>query len=162
MSNRIYLAWIDGFGTTTNGAVVGNLDVPLTERSNVHGGLQAMPYSYANNLKTSEATLTLARRDWTAEGVTKLVLWFRGDAANAAERMFVALNGTAVVYHDDASATQTTGWTEWVIDLSATGGFAGVNLTNVTTITIGFGTKNAPAAGGGAGTMYFDDIRLIR
>ena len=45
-SNRIYLAWIDGFGTTTNGAVVGNLDVPLTERGNVHGGFQAMPYLY--------------------------------------------------------------------------------------------------------------------
>jgi hypothetical protein len=160
-SNRIYLAWIDGFGTTTNGAVVGNLDVPLTERSNVHGGLQAMPYSYDNNLKTSEATLTLARqRDWTTEGVTKLSLWFRGDGANAAERMFVAVNGNAVAYHDDASVTQVTGWTEWVIELQT---FAdqGVNLTNVNTITIGFGTRNAPAAAG-TGTMYFDDIVLIR
>ena len=35
------------------------------------------------------------------------------------------------------------------------------NLANVNTIAIGFGTKNAPAAGG-PGTMYFDDIRLIR
>jgi len=160
-SNRIYLTWIDGFGTTTNGAVVGNLDVPLTERSNVHGGLQAMPYSYDNNLKTSEATLTLAsQKDWTKEGVTKLSLWFRGDGANAAERMFVAINGNAVAYHDDASVTQVTGWTEWVIDLQA---FAdqGVNLTNVNTITIGFGTRNAPTAGG-TGTMYFDDIALIR
>ncbi len=157
-SNRIYLAWIDGFGTTTNGAVVGNLDVPLTERGNVHGGSQAMPYSYDNNLKTSEATLTPAKRSWTEQGVTKLALWFRGDAANTAERIFVALNGTAVVYHDDPAATQATGWTEWVIDLQA---FAGVDLTNVTTITIGFGTKNAPVAGG-TGQMYFDDIRLVR
>jgi hypothetical protein len=158
-SNRIYLVWIDGFGTLTNGAVVGNLEVPLTERGNVHGGLQAMPYTYDNNLKTSEATLTLApaKRDWTRQGVTKLSLWFRGDTANAAERMFVALNGNAVVYHDDASATQITGWTEWVIDLAA----FGVDLTNVSTITIGFGTKNSPAAGG-TGTMYFDDIRLVR
>ncbi|MHC4703096.1 MAG: LamG domain-containing protein [Planctomycetota bacterium] len=157
-SNRVYLAWIDGFGTTTNGAVVGNLDIPLTERGNVHGGLQAMPYSYDNNLKTSEATLTLATRDWTEQGVTKLSLWFRGDSANAAERMFVALNGNAVVYHDDPAATQMTGWNEWVIDLTA---FAGVDLTNVNTLTIGFGTKNSPAAGG-TGTIYFDDIRLIR
>ena len=160
-SNRVYLAWIDGFGTTTNGAQVGNLDVPLTERSNVHGGLQAMPYLYDNNLKTSEATLTLtSQRDWTAAGVTKLSLWFRGDGANAAERMFVALNGNAVAYHDDPAVTQTAGWTEWVIDLQA---FAdqGVDLTNVNTITLGFGTKNSPAAGG-SGKMYFDDIRLIR
>jgi len=72
--------------------------------------------------------------------------------------MFVALNGTSVVYHDDASATQTTGWNQYVIDLQA---FTGVNLTNVNTITIGIGTKDSPAAGG-TGTMYFDDIALIR
>jgi len=68
-----------------------------------------------------------------------------------------------VVYHDDASATRLSGWNEWVIDLSAFGGF-GVDLTNVNTITIGIGTKNpgAPGPGGGQGTMYFDDIRLYR
>jgi len=40
----------------------------------------------------------------------------------------------------------------------------GVDLTNVNTITIGFGAKGpgAPGAAGGAGTMYFDDIRLIQ
>jgi hypothetical protein len=99
-------------------------------------------------------------RDWADEGVTKLVLWFRGGSANAAERMFVALNGNAVVYHDDQNAAQATGWTAWVIDLTL---FAdqGVDLTNVDTITIGFGTKNSPAAGG-SGQMYFDDIRLAR
>ena len=95
-------------------------------------------------------------RDWTEAGVTKLSLWFRGASGNAAERMFVAL-GNAVVYHDDPAATQITGWNEWVIDLTA----FGVDLTNVNSITIGVGTKGSPAAGG-AGTMYFDDIRLAR
>ena len=157
-SNRIFDKWIDGFGTTTNGALVGNDLPPYAEQSIIHGGTQSMPYLYDNTNKTSEATLTLVYpKDWTEEGVTKLSLWFRGAAANAADRMFVAL-GNAVVYHDDGSATQMTGWNEWVIDLTA---FAGVNLTNVNTITIGVGTRNSPAAGG-AGTMYFDDIRLLR
>ncbi|MHC4496850.1 MAG: hypothetical protein ACYSYM_13620, partial [Planctomycetota bacterium] len=73
---------------------------------------------------------------------------------------FVAADGIVIVYHDDASVTQITGWNRWVVDLQA---FAdqGVDLTNVNTITIGFGTKGSPAAGG-PGTMYFDDIRLIR
>jgi hypothetical protein len=118
-----------------------------------------MPYFYDNNLKTSEATLTLVYpRDWTAEGVTKLSLWFRGASANAADRMYIALNGNAVVYHDNATATQIGQWKQWLIDLQA---FAdqGVNLANVNTITIGIGTKGSPAAGG-TGTMYFDDIRL--
>jgi hypothetical protein len=72
--------------------------------------------------------------------------------------MFVALNGTAVVYHDDSAVTQIGKWTEWSIDLQQ---FAdqGVNLTNVNTVTIGFGTKNSPTAGG-SGQMHFDDIRL--
>ncbi|MFH1717970.1 MAG: hypothetical protein ABIF19_11500, partial [Planctomycetota bacterium] len=144
-----------------NGALVGNDMPPYAEQTVVHSGSQSMPYAYDNNLKTSEATLTLVYpRDWTAEGVTKLSLWFRGVSANSAEKMFVALNGNAVAYHDNPAATQISGWSQWVIPLQA---FAdqGVNLTNVNTITIGIGTKNSPAAGG-AGTMYFDDIRLIR
>jgi hypothetical protein len=158
--NRIFDKWVDGFGTTTNGALVGNDLPPYAETTIVHGGAQSLVYRYDNNLKTSEATLTLAYpRDWTAEGVTRLVLWFRGAPANAADRMFVALNGTSVVYHDDASATQLTGWNEWVIELQE---FAGVNLTNVNTIAIGIGAKGSPAVGGGTGTVYFDDIWLVR
>jgi hypothetical protein len=158
-SNRVFDKWIDGFGTTTNGALVGNDLPPYAEQTIVHGGAQSMPYVYDNNLKTSEATLTLVYpRDWTAEGVTRLSLWFRGSSGNSAERMFIALNGNSVVYHDDASATQIAGWTEWVIDLTD---FTGVALTNVNTITIGFGTKGSPVAGG-SGQMYFDDIQLRR
>ncbi len=161
-SNRIFDKWIDGFATpTTNGALVGNEMPPYAEQTIVRGGIQSMPYAYDNNLKTSEATLTLVwPRDWTAEGVTKLSLWFRGATSNSAERMFVALNGTAVVYHDDPAVTKMRGWNEWVIGLQA---FAdqGVNLASVNTIAIGFGTKGSPA-GGGSGKMYFDDIRLIK
>ncbi|MHC4495816.1 MAG: LamG-like jellyroll fold domain-containing protein, partial [Planctomycetota bacterium] len=158
-SNRIFEAWIDGFGTTDNGALVGNEMPPYAEQTVVHGGIQSMPYAYDNNLKTSEATMTLVYpRDWTEESVTKLSLWFRSASGNAAERMFVALNGGAPVYHDDPAVTQTGSWTEWVIDLAA----FGVDLTNVNSITIGVGTKNSPAADGGTGTMYIDDIRLIR
>ncbi len=159
-SNRIYKKWIDGYGTTTNGAMVGNLDVPLTQRSNVHGGGQAMPLSYDNNRKFSEATLALAAgRDWTREGVANLSLWFRGATTNAAEKMYVVLNGTAVVYNNDTTLTQKTGWTPWVIPLQQ---FVGVNLSNVTSITIGFGTRGNTTVVGGTGQMYFDDIRLYR
>jgi len=157
--NRIFDKWIDGFGTTTNGALVGNDLPPYAEQNVVRGGAQSMIYRYDNNLKTSEATLTLDwPRDWTEQGVTRLSLWHIGDIGNAAERMFVDLNGAAVVYHDNPDVALINGWTEWVIDLTA---FAGLDLTNINTITIGFGTKNSPAAGG-TGTMYFDDIRLYR
>jgi hypothetical protein len=161
-SNRIFDKWIDGFGTTTNGAVVGNALPPYAERTIVHGGAQSMPYAYDTNLKSSEATLTLVpARDWTAQGVTSLSLWFRGASTNGAERMYVALNGTAVVYNTETSLTQKGAWTQWVIPLQQ---FAdlGVNLTNVTSISIGFGTKGNTTTAGSTGKMYFDDLRLYR
>jgi hypothetical protein len=160
-SNRIFDKWIDGYATrTTNGALIGNEFPPYAETTIVHGGAQSMPYSYDNNLRTSEGTMTLVKpRDWTQAGVTKLSLWFAGNQANDAENMYVALNGNAVVYHDNQNVTQLNSWTQWIIDLKT---FAdqGVNLTSVNTITIGFGTKNSPAAGG-SGKMYLDDIRLF-
>ncbi len=154
-SNRVYLTWIDGFGSATNGSQAGNLDPPFM--SDGRSGAQAMPVSYDNAGKTSEVTRTLtSTKDWTEYGVTKLVVWFNGDSANAPERMFVAL-GDSVVYHDDPSVTQVGTWTEWVIDLTD---FTGVDLANVSSITIGFGTRNAPSPTGGTGTVLIDDIRL--
>jgi len=158
-SNRIYLTWIDGFGTTTNGSQAGNLNPPFMSLG--HNGGQAMPLGYDNAGKTSEATMTLtSKKDWTEYGVTKLSIWFRGDSANAPDRIFVAL-GDAVAYHPDDAATQKYGWNELVIDLSE---FAnqGTDLSNVPSIILGLGTRNAPLPGGGTGTVQFDDIRLIR
>jgi len=159
-SNRIYLAWIDGFDNPAiNGSVVGHENPPLTEQTIVHSGNQSMPMAYDNAVGKSEATLTLtSNRDWTVKGVNTLTIWFRGSEGNAAENLYVALNNSAVVTNDNPDAALATAWTEWVIPLQT---FAdqGVNLANVTSITLGLGNRSNPAAGG-AGMMYFDDIRL--
>ncbi|KPK38885.1 MAG: hypothetical protein AMJ65_12260, partial [Phycisphaerae bacterium SG8_4] len=42
--NRIFDKWIDGFGTLTNGALVGNDLPPYAERTIVHSGAQSMNY----------------------------------------------------------------------------------------------------------------------
>ena len=78
--DRIFEAWLDGWDNPTiNGALVGYADPPFTEQTIVHGGDQAMPLFYDNNLKYSEATFPLTTtRDWTRQGVTTLSLWFRG------------------------------------------------------------------------------------
>jgi len=119
-----------------------------------------MPFWYDNSiLMYSEVQKTLTYpRDWTENGINTLTIWFHGDPANAAEPMYVALNGSAVVTHDNPNAAQIDTWTQWTIDLQV---FAdqGVNLADVNTIAIGFGDKNNPLAGG-SGMMYFDDIRL--
>ena len=75
--------------------------------------------------------------------------------------MYVALNGTAVVYHDNPAAAQINKWTQWVIPLQTFTNL-GVNLSNVTSVTIGLGTRGNTTVAGGAGKMYFDDIRLNR
>ncbi len=172
--NQIWFTWKDGLGYGTPGtqdyyagngtgsAVGDDTTGSFTEETIVHGGSQSMPLFYDNSiLRYSEAEMTLTYpRDWTENGISTLSIWFRGDSANAAETLYVALNGSAVVNHDNPDAAQITTWTQWNIDLQA---FAdqGVNLANVNTIALGLGNKKNPVAGG-SGTMYFDDIRLYR
>jgi hypothetical protein len=159
-SNRIYLAWADGFDNPeTNGSVVGYADAPFAEQANVHSGNQSMPFEYNNAVGKSEATLTLTYpRDWTENGVNTLTIWYIGNVDNAAETMYVVLNNSAVATNDNLDAAQIDVWTQWDIDLQL---FAdqGVNLPFVNTITLGFGNRSNPAAGG-AGMVFFDDIRL--
>jgi len=176
--NEIWWAWKDGLGYVEHGtepAYIGNgtgsavgneTTASYTEETIVHGGRQSMPLFYDNNKqgysKYSEAELTLSHpRDWTENDVNTLTLWLIGDPGNAAEPLYVALNGTAVVYNDNTDAAQIAVWTQWTIDLQA---FAdqGVDLTNVNTIAIGLGTKGNMTTPGGTGKMFFDDIRLYR
>jgi hypothetical protein len=155
-SNRIFLAWIDGFDNpAVNGSVVGYANPPFAEQTIVNSGSQSMPFAYDNTVGKSEATLSLtSNRDWTVKGVSTLTIWYRGNTSNAAETMYVMLNGSAGVDNDNPDAATINNWTEWNIDLQA---FAdqGVNLANVTSITLGLRSVT-----GGTGMLYFDDIRL--
>jgi hypothetical protein len=181
--NQIWYSWHDGLGygvpgidpyfagNGTGAAVGDETTASFTEETIVYNGLQSMPVVYDNKKqgysKYSEVDLTLRsdRRNWTAEGFVELSLWFRGDPANAAEPLYVAIANTtgapAVVVHDDPAATTTNTWTQWIIPLQA---FAdqGINLTNVDKIAIGLGTQGNITTPGGSGKMYFDDIRLNR
>jgi hypothetical protein len=167
-SNRIYLTWLDGYGISTNGSTAGYAEPDFyagdhyLEDEIFHGGLWSMPLFYDNSPGISEVTRTLTSslRDWTDEDVVALSMWYQGVSENAAEPMYVAINGSAVVTNDDPNAALATEWTEWAIDMQR---FAdqGVNLANVETISIGFGNKSNPIAGG-SGHVFFDDIRLYR
>ena len=153
-SNRIFNAWIDGYDDPTNGSLVGYANPPFAEQTIVHGGNQSMPFEYDNSAAgKSEATLTLIEnRNWTLNGIDRLVIWYIGDTANAAEQMYVTLNGTARINNNNPNAAQLDSWTEWSIPLQD---FTGVNLSNVNSITIGLSSVT-----GGTGMVFFDDIRL--
>jgi hypothetical protein len=98
-------------------------------------------------------------QDWTVEAVATLGLYYHGVTDNAPEQMFVAVDD-AVVTNDDANAALVTEWTLWKIPLQSLVD-QGVDLTNVGSISIGFGNKANPVAGG-EGHVFFDDIRLYR
>jgi hypothetical protein len=98
-NNEIWWAWKDGLGYVahdnqpaypgngTGSAVGDETTASYTEETIVHSDNQSMPFVYDNNKQGyanySEAELTLdAVRDWTAEGVAELSLWFRGYPAS--------------------------------------------------------------------------------
>jgi hypothetical protein len=87
-----------------------------------------------------------------------------GLVSNEAEPMYVTVkdgSGTAAtVYNDDPDASLISTWTQWHVDLKGVGD-AGVVLTDVSNLAIGFGSADDPQPGG-SGLMFFDDIRLYR
>ena len=163
--NEIFNTWLDGWGDPVNGATSGYPAPDFVggehylEGDIVHGGEFSFPLLYDNSAGISETTKTI-NADWTVDDVMTLTLFYYGDAGNAIEPMYVALDGDAVVTNDDPKATLDNEWNRWDILLQD---FAdmGVDLTNVNSMTIGFGDKANPTAGG-EGMVLFDDIRLYR
>lgn len=91
--NRVWETWIDGWDDGGNGSQTGHLPTQdeidnegatFVEIDEVYGGKQSMPLYYENNMKYSEATMTLtgAKRDWTQYGVKTLSLWYFGGPAS--------------------------------------------------------------------------------
>ncbi len=159
-SNLVYSVWADGFDNpAANGSTIGYPTGASMETDDVHGGDQAAPLMYDNSTAgISEVARTL-NADWTQNEVLTLTLFYKGKLSNDAEPMHIALNGVAI-YHDNPNAAKVSKWNQWDILLQD---FAdlGVDLTNVNTLTIGFGDKANPTAGG-SGSVLIDDIRLYR
>jgi hypothetical protein len=157
-SNRIFNAWIDGLDQPLNGSVVGYAAAPFAEQDIVHSGGQSMPLFYDNSgtARYSEAELPLSPpQDWTKHGVNALSLWFSGDPNNVPDQMYVKINGSKVTYDGDAGNLTLRPWQPWNIDLAS----LGMDLQNVTKLSIGFGDETSMTPGG-SGVVYIDDIRL--
>jgi len=92
--DRIFYAWVDGFGHSgdpecsvapysgnVTGSTVGNLEAPFAERSIVHEGRQSMPFEY-NNADAPYFSETQHQwdspQDWTTGGANSLTLHFQG------------------------------------------------------------------------------------
>ncbi len=158
--DRIFETWIDGIGHTGHrgngsGAIVGYIRPPHAEQSIVHGDRQSMPFFYNNYFAAgySEATANVGNLNWTKHGIKTLSLWFFGDPSNAAEQMYVKVNGSKVLYDGDATNLAIASWQPWNIELAD----FDVDLSKVIELGIGFERSGET---GGSGMVYFDDFRL--
>ncbi|MFC1603565.1 LamG-like jellyroll fold domain-containing protein [Planctomycetota bacterium] len=170
-NKEIWWVWKDGLGHVAydnelaypgngTGSAVGDENSPsYMEETIVHSGAKSMSVSYDNSTAgLSEVTRTL-NADWTQDDVLTLTVFYRGKLSNDVEPMYIALNGIEI-NHDNPQAARASGWNQWDILLQD---FAdlGVDLTDVKTMTIGFGNKANPVPGG-SGKVLIDDIRLYR
>jgi len=95
---------------------------------------------------------TTVSEEWASQDI--------GLLTNDNEPMYVILNNSAVIYHDDPNAASIDQWTEWNIPLQSITD-RGVNLANISSLGIGLGDRDNQQPGG-KGIMYIDDIRLYR
>ncbi|UCE49318.1 MAG: LamG domain-containing protein [Phycisphaerales bacterium] len=134
------------------------MNIPMT--SNVYVGLALASHDATTTCQAKFSNVTTAGtvgQQWMSQDI--------GILGNDPEPLYVALSnaGSApvVVVHDDPGAVTIDTWTQWPIDLQL---FAdkGINLADVDKIAIGLGAQGDPAATGGSGTLFLDDIRLLR
>ena len=104
--------------------------------------------------------------NWTAISGKALQIWFRGTLGNsvtANDKMYIALDDGSTIaasIYPDTNDINVPLWQEWNIDLAE---FAGVDLSNISKIHIGFGGQQftGQSADGGQGTVYFDNFALF-
>jgi len=128
-------------------------------------GTKSMKLDYNNSVAPyySQASLSsIWHNDFTAFDLKSIDVSYYGVAANAAEKMYMTLSDgvNSATVQNTSVMIQDSAWQVWHIALTD---FTDVNpsldLSNITGLTIGLGTKAAPVAGG-TGTVYIDNIRL--
>lgn len=165
----IYDVWVDGITMGTNGSWA---ELATAPNDPVHGDSQGLWYYYDNEGAEHKAAFSEVMRpfvppeDFVGNGEETLVMWFYGQAGNDLEPMWVVLadsNGVEKLsqygdHGEDPNDILTEDWTQWSIPLDDFNG-AGVDLSSVQTMFVGFGNRANPIPGG-LGLVYFDDFRL--
>ena len=156
-SKLIYETWLDGFANpTTNGSAIGYVVPfePTMETGIVYGGNQSAPLLYDNSvaslseIRVNPADLPIGR-DWTIGAAGTLVVWFYGNPANTGnDQLYVKISDSKFPYDGDIARPQ---WKPMIVDL------AGVNLNNVSSLTIGV---ERTGGSGGSGVVLIDEIVL--
>jgi len=132
------------------------------ETDTVHGGDQAVPFTYQNGANaSSEAYVDTSNlpigSNWTKGGAQTLVIYFYGDpnCNPSRDRLYVKLGNTKITYNsnpdNDPANLARERWTQWNISLSG--------ISTVSRLTIGV---ERIGSSGGTATLLIDDIVLYR
>lgn len=121
-------------------------------------------YYYYHYAIYSEAVRTFrSAQDWTAAGEKVLEVYFYGQSHNSPAQMYLVLDDEdserIVVYPGDANDLLKEAWQVWRIDLSELSD-PNLNLSNITSLALGFCAEAGKPNSSGSGTVYFDDIIL--
>ncbi|MCP4451243.1 MAG: LamG domain-containing protein, partial [Planctomycetes bacterium] len=167
--DRPFQTWLDGIGYSADefftvpyagngtGAAIGHdiwtLSSPhyggsiMETVDTISGSGQALPFNFDG---ASETQRTFApAQDWTAGGVTTLVVAVRGNAdLTGSDQLYLKINNTKVTYGGDLSVPI---YQSWHVDLAG----LGIDLTSVSSMSFG-------VEGNGSGMILLDDIVLHR
>jgi len=164
----IWETWLDGFYVDANspGNATGSL-ISDIEQSIVYSGFQSMPTDY-NNVDEpfySEVERTWeTAQDWTNADADTLTLYFRGQADNSLEPLYIAVEdatgNVGVLTNPNDNAVLSSDWQKWHNSLADLRG-KGIDVASVKKLYIGVGNRNDPQPGG-LGRFYIDDIRLTK
>lgn len=163
---------IDNFESYDNSTIydaweqIGQANIHLSKHPGpVNKCRQAMAfrYYYDPTLYSEATTSFTPAQDWASAGVTSMELFFYGHADNYINtQMYIKLSdgniNALVPYDGDVNDLSSENWQPWRIDLQN----LGVNLSNIENISIGFNKPSPEYPYLGAGTVFFDDIRLYR
>jgi len=142
----------NGFSWTQLGS-----SIPINMNTPMYIGLAVTSH---NSGVACEAVFSSVTSDGTGPWTNQDI----GLRSNEAEPMYLTIannNGTsATVKHEDTNASLISAWTQWNIDLKDFSD-QGVDLTDVNSITIGFGDP-VSSQPGGSGKMFIDDISLYQ
>lgn len=178
--NRPFQTWVDGVGYSADeffpkdypgngtGAAIGHdiwtpggphFDQTIMETEFFHNGRQSMPFNYDNSSTTlSETRRTWAQaQDWTVANANTLVLYIMGQAGNTADDLYVkvadSLGHSMTVQSTDATLLTSAAWKAWRIPFSQ---FTQVDMTKITSMAMGLGSKTSPKHG--KGMILVDDV----
>lgn len=120
-------------------------------------------YYYHYSIYSEAIRLLSPAQDWTAAGEQVLELFFHGQTHNSTAQLYLVLDDedseTIISYPDDANDLKKEQWQVWRIELSELND-PNLNLSNITSIALGFCAEVSKPNSAGSGTVYFDDIRL--